>query len=332
MRSVGFVALIVAATASWHSPLQAQQPSEQKVLGILNSGSIPAINKKWMAAILRGAGESGYVLDKNLKIDHRAANGDYNRLTDLARELVNNNVDAIIAAGGPISAIKAKEVTDKVPIIFTTIADPVKSGLVASLNRPGGNVTGTAGLTTELDAKRLERLGELTPAKGKIGVLVNANRPDVEAQSRALEDAAHSIPGDREITMHKVRNEKEFDAAFDALAKERIDGLLVTADPLFNFHRKKVVALAAQHRFPAIYQWREFVEDGGLMSYGPDIEDAYHQAGVYAGRILKGTSPADLPVMQPTRFYLIINAKTAKSLGLTLPANLVAIVDEIIDN
>jgi putative ABC transport system substrate-binding protein len=329
MRPVGFIALIIAATMSWPSPLRAQQP-EQKVLGILNSGPIAAINKKWMAAILRGAGESGYVEGKNLKIEHRAANGDYNRLPDLTRELVNYPVHAIIAAGGPVSAIKAKEVTKTVPIIFTTIADPVKSGLVASLNRPGGNVTGTAGLTTELDAKRLEFLGGLTPEKGKIGVLANVNRPDVDAQTRELEAAARNM--EREIIVHKVSNEKEFDAAFDTLAKARIDGLLVTADPLFNFHRKKVVALAAQHRFPAIYQWREFVEDSGLMSYGPDIEDAYHQAGVYAGRTLKGTSPADLPVVQPTRFYLVINTKTAKALGIKLPDKLVAIADETIDN
>jgi len=329
MRPVGFVAIIVAATMSWLVPVGAQQP-DQKVLGILNSGSVAAINKKWMGAILRGVGESGYVEGKNLKIEHRAANGDYNRLPDLTRELVNHPVQVIIAAGGPVSAIKAKEVTKDVPIVFTTIADPVKSGLVASLNRPGGNVTGTAGLTTELDAKRLEFLGGLTPEKGKIGVLANVNRPAVDAQTRALESAARNM--EREIIVHKVASEKEFDAAFDALAKARIDGLLVTADPLFNFHRKKVIALAAQHRFPAIYQWREFVEDGGLMSYGPDIEDAYHQAGVYAGRILKGTPPADLPVVQPTRFYLVINNKTANTLGIKLPDKLIAIADETIDN
>lgn len=329
MRPIGFVALIVAATLSSLSPLEAQQP-DQKVLGILNSGSIAAINKKWMAAILRGAGESGYVEGKNLKIEHRAANGDYNRLPDLTRELVNFPVQAIIAAGGPISAIKAKEVTKTVPIVFTTIADPVKSGLVASLNRPGGNVTGTAGLTTELDAKRLEFLGGLTPERGRIGVLANVNRPDVDAQTRALEAAARNM--EREIVVYKVGNEKEFDSAFEALTKARIDGLVVTADPLFNFHRKRVVGLAAHHRLPAIYQWREFVEDGGLMSYGPDIEDAYHQAGVYAGRILKGVSPADLPVVQPTRFYLVINTRTAKALGIKLPDKLVAIADETIDN
>lgn len=329
MRPIGFVALIVAATLSSLSPLEAQQP-DQKVLGILNSGSIAAINKKWMAAILRGAGESGYVEGKNLKIEHRAANGDYNRLPDLTRELVNFPVQAIIAAGGPISAIKAKEVTKTVPIVFTTIADPVKSGLVASLNRPGGNVTGTAGLTTELDAKRLEFLGGLTPERGKIGVLANVNRPDVDTQTRALEAAARNM--EREIVVYKVGNEKEFDPAFEALAKARVDGLVVTADPLFNFHRKRVVGLAARYRLPAIYQWREFVEDGGLMSYGPDIEDAYHQAGVYAGRILKGVSPADLPVVQPTRFYLVINTRTAKALGIKLPDKLVAIADETIDN
>jgi putative ABC transport system substrate-binding protein len=329
MRPLGIIALIFAAVLSSHSPLGAQQP-DPKVLGILNSGSMAAINKKWMGAILRGVGESGYVEGKNLKIEHRAANGKYDQLPGLAKELENTPVQVIIAAGGPVSALRGKEGTKNVPIVFTTIADPVKSGLVASLNRPGGRITGTAGLTTELDAKRLEFLGRVAPGKGKIGVLANANRPDVDAQSRALEAAAHRM--EREIIVHKVGSEKEFDAAFEALAKERIEGLLVTADPLFNFHRKKVIGLAKDKKFPAIYQWREFVEDGGLMSYGPDIADAYHQAGVYAGRILKGTSPADLPVVQPTRFYLIINGKTANTLGLKIPDDLLATADETIDN
>ena len=284
MRSLGFIALIVAALMSWHQPLGAQQPTA--TVGILNSGSVAAINKQWMAAIHRGLGEFGYVEKQNLTIDHRAANGNYDLLTDLAKALASVPVHVIIAAGGPISALKAKEATKGIPIVFTTIADPVKSGLVASLNRPGGYLTGTAGLTTELDAKRLEFLNRIKPSKGKIGVLANRNRPDVEAQSRALEAAAKPIG--REIVVHKVGSEKEFDAAFEALTKEGVEALLVTADPLFNFHRKQIVGLAARHSLPAIYQWRDFVADGGLMSYGPSIEDAYHQAGVYAGRDSQG--------------------------------------------
>ncbi len=329
MRSLGFIAIIVAAIISWLAPAGAQQPG-MSVVGILNSGPIGAINKQWMAAIHRGLGESGFVEGKNLTTEHRAADNAYDRLPALAAELAQLRVGVIIAAGGPVSALAAKNATQKVPIVFTTIADPVKSGLVASLNRPGGYLTGTAGLTTELDAKRLELLHMAKPSKGKIGVLANLKRPDVEAQSRALETAAQAIG--REIIVHKVESEKEFDAAFEAFSQQRVDGLVVTADPLFNFHRKQVVALAARHAIPAIYQWRDFVMDGGLMSYGPSIEDAYHQAGVYAGRILRGASPADLPVVQPTRFYLVINAKTAKALGIDLPPNVQAIANETIEN
>jgi putative ABC transport system substrate-binding protein len=328
MRPLGFIALIVAV-GSWLTPAGAQQPGVS-VVGILNSGPMAAINKQWMAAVHRGLGESGFVAGQNLAIEHRAADNVYDRLPGLAKELESLRVGVIIAAGGPVSALAAKNATKDVPIVFTTIADPVKSGLVASLNRPGGNLTGTAGLTTELDAKRLELLHMAKPSKGKIGVLANLKRPDVEAQSRALETAAKAIG--REIVVRKVASENEFDAAFEALAKEPVDGLLVTADPLFNFHRKKVVGLAARYKLPAIYQWREFVADGGLMSYGPSIEDAYHQAGVYAGRILKGTPPRDLPVVQPTRFYLIINSGTVKTLGLELPPSLLAIANETIEN
>ena len=195
--------------------------------------------------------------------------------------------------------------------------------------RPGGNLTGTAGLTTELDAKRLEMLHMAKPSKGKIGVLANSKRPDVDAQSKALETAARAIG--RDTIVRKVSSAQDFGPAFEELAQQKIDALVVTADPLFNFNRKQVVGLAARYAIPAIYQWREFVADGGLMSYGPSIEDAYHHTGVYAGRILNGASPAELPVVQPTRFYLIINAKTATSLGLNLPPNLLAIANETLD-
>ncbi len=324
MRPLGFIALTVAAIIS--SPLAAQQP---KTVGFLTSGSMAAMNEQWVAAVLRGLRESGFVDGQNVSIEYRAANNDYDKLPGLVRELVQRPVGVIIAAGGPISAVAAKNATKDVPVVFTTIADPVKSGLVASLNRPGGNLTGTAGLTTELDAKRLELLHMAKPSKGKIGVLANLKRPDVDAQSKALEAAARAIG--RDTIVRKVSSEQDFGPAFEELAQQHIDALVVTADPLFNFHRKQVVGLAARHAIPAIYQWREFVADGGLMSYGPSIEDAYHQAGVYAGRILNGASPAELPVVQPTRFYLIINAKTAKTLGLNLPPNLLAIANETLD-
>ncbi|MET0923302.1 MAG: ABC transporter substrate-binding protein, partial [Xanthobacteraceae bacterium] len=248
-------------------------------------------------------------------------------LPALAAELVRNNVGVIVAAGGPVSALAAKKATDTIPIVFTTIADPVKSGLVASLNRPGGNATGMAGLTSELDVKRLELLLQIKPGARVIGVLVNPNRPGVDTNSMELEAAAYKM-GLR-VIFQNGGPDHPVDAAFEKLAEQKIDALVVTADPFFNFRRPQVVALAARHAIPAIYQWREFVADGGLMSYGPSIGDAYHQAGVYAGRILKGAKPADLPVTQPTRFELVINQKTAKTLGLEVSALLQATADAV---
>ena len=326
MSRSGFVSLILAAALVSPLPLYAQQQGVP-VVGFLTSGSIGSLNKQWVAAVHRGLGESGYVDGQNVTIDYRAADDQYDRLPGLAAELVRKRVAVIIAAGGPVSAIAAKRATDTIPIVFTTIADPVKSGLVDGLSRPGGNATGTAGLTSELDAKRLELLHQLKPSARLIGVLVNPNRPGVEANSKELQAAAEAIGC--KLVFQNAGPEHALDAAFDRFAEQRVDAVVVTADPFFNFRRPQVVALAARHAIPAVYQWREFVADGGLMSYGPSIADAYHQTGVYAGRILKGARPADLPVMQPTRFELVINQRTARTLGIEVPALLLARADAV---
>lgn len=310
----------------WPLPLGAQQQGIP-VVGLLTSGSKNALNKQWVEAVHRGLGEVGYVDGQNVTIDYRAADDHYDRLPALAAEFVRNRVAVIIAAGGPVSALAAKKASDTIPIVFTTIADPVKSGLVDGLSKPGGNATGTAGLTSELDAKRLELLYQIKPSARVIGVLINPNRPGVEANSKELQAAAEAIG--RKLVFQNAGPEHPIDAAFASLAEQKVDALVVTADPFFNFRRPQVVALAARYAMPAIYQWREFVTDGGLMSYGPSIADAYHQAGVYAGRIIKGARPADLPVIQPTRFELVINQKTAKTLGIEISPLLLARANEV---
>jgi putative tryptophan/tyrosine transport system substrate-binding protein len=322
------ISLIVGAALMCALPLGAQQRGNA-IVGFLTSGSASSLHKPWVAAFHRGLGESGYVDGQNVTIEFRAADDQYDRLDAFAAEFVRNRVAVIVAAGGPVSALAAKRATNTIPIVFTTIADPVKSGLVDGLSRPGRNATGTAGLTSELDAKRLELLHQAKPTARVFGALVNPDRPGVEANSKELHAAAQTIGV--KLIIENAGPKHALDPAFERLAKQRIDALVVTADPFFNFRRAQVIALAARHAMPAIYQWREFVEDGGLMSYGPSIADAYRQAGVYAGRILKGERPADLPVLQPTKFDLVINQKTAKTLRFEIPALVLARATEVIE-
>ena len=323
-RRGALVSLIAAAAATWPSLSSAQQP----VIGFLYSGTQKSLGEQY-AAFHRGLGEAGYVNGQNVAIEYRGADDHYDRLPSLAEELVHRPVTVIVAAGGPASALAAKVATASIPVVFTIVADPVKSGLVASLNRPGGNVTGSAGLTSALDSKRLELLQQLKPAAKLIGVLVNPNRPGVEGQLRDLQATAKALG--QQLLVQKTGTEREIDVAFEALAQEKVDALLVAADPSFNSWRPQIVALARRHAVPAIYQRSGFVTDGGLMSYGPSIADAYHQAGIYAGRILKGAKPADLPVMQPTTFELVINLKTAKALGLEIPPTLLARANRVVE-
>jgi putative ABC transport system substrate-binding protein len=327
MKREGFIALILlGGVLACPPPVHAQQQSTP-VVGFLTSGSMTALNKTWAAAFLSGLAAAGYADGKNIKIDYRAADDQYDRLPILAADLVRAHVAVIVAAGGPVSALAARRATDTVPIVFTTIADPVKAGLVDGMSRPGGNVTGTAGLTSELDPKRLELLHQIKPSARVFGALVNPNRPGVEAQSRELMASAQAIG--RQLVIENAGPGHDLEPAFARLAERKIEALVVTADPFFNFRRKQVIALAARYAMPGVYQWREFVEDGGLMSYGPSIAEAYHQAGLYAGQIIKGAKPADLPVMQPTKFELVINQKAARTLGIEIPPLMLARATEV---
>jgi ABC-type uncharacterized transport system substrate-binding protein len=277
----------------------------------------------------RALRKGGYVEGQNLVVEYRWANDQYDRLPALAAELVRRRVAVIAATGGPVTALAAKAATDTIPIVFTAVSDPVKYGLVASFNRPGGNVTGSAGLTTELDAKRFEVLLEVLPNANRIGALFNPNRPGVGAQIQDLVATAQS--GGRQLVVMSAGTEAELEAVFATRVRQPVDALVVTADPFFNSIREKLVETLARHRVPAIYQWREFTAVGGLVSYGPGITEAYHQGGVYIARILKGEKPADLPVVQPTKFELVINLKTARILGLEVPPTLLARADEVIE-
>lgn len=327
MNRNGFIPLVFAAALIFPVPLHAQQKTP--VVGFLTSGSVNALNKRWVDAFRRGLATAGSVEGRNVRIEFSGADDHYDRLPGLAAEFVRNKVAVIIAAGGPVSALAARRATDSVPIVFTTISDPVKSGLVDGISRPGGNVTGIAGLTSELDPKRLELLHQFKPSAGPIGVLVNPMRPGVAANSRDMQAAAEAIG--RQAVFQNAGPDDPLDKAFEKLAERRVESLVVTADPFFNFRRAEVVAHAARLAVPAIYQWREFVQDGGLMSYGPGIDEAYYQSGVYAGRIIKGEKPAELPVVQPSKFDLVVNRKTARTLGIEIQPQFLARVNEVID-
>jgi putative ABC transport system substrate-binding protein len=325
MRWLIFLALLgAAALATFPAGAQRALP----VIGVLNSGAAEP-RRDQLDSLLLGLKDSGFVPGENVTVVKRGADDHYDRLPALAAELVRQGVSVIAAVGGPAAALAAKAATTTIPIIFTAVSDPVKSGLVASLNRPGGNVTGNAGLTVELDAKRFEILSELRPGAKVFGALVNANRPGVEVQENELRAAARATG--RELVLLRIGEPQALEAAFATLAERKVTALVVGADAFFNNHRQQIVALATRHALAAVYQWREFATDGGLMSYGPDLADAYRQSGLYVGRILKGEKPADLPVIQPTKFELVINLKVAKAIGLTVPPTLIARADEVIE-
>jgi len=328
MRRLALLSLIASGVLAWSLSLHAQK-SATPVIGFLTTASPASRGGEQLAAFHSGLREAGYTEGQNVRIEYRWANDDYSLLRVMARELVALQVAVIVAAGGHISALAAHDATKEIPIAFTTVTDPVKDGLVRSLNRPGGNATGTAGLTSELDPKRLEFLHEAKPTAAVIGVLVNPNRPGLESQSKELQAAADTL--NLRLEIQEAATDRQLESAFQAFASQRVDALLVTADPFFNNRRAQVLSLAASHSLPAIYQWREFVTGGGLMSYGPSITEAYRKAGINAGLILKGTKPADIPVVQPTKFQLVINQKTAKELGLAHPPYLLSLADEVIE-
>ena len=327
MRRREFIKAIAGSAAGWPLAARAQQRSIP-VIGFLNSAS--AIEwSPFVAAFRRGLSESGYVEGQNVAIEFRWAEGHYDRLPMLAADLVRIGVAVIVATGGTTSAVAAKQTTTTIPIVFSTGGDPVKQGLVASINRPGGNITGVNVLTTGLEAKRLEILHEVLPSASVIGVLINPNNVSAEAQSIIVQDAGRTM-GQKVLILH-ASSERDFEAVFATMVQSRIDAVIVAADPFFSSHRDQLIALTARYRIPAIYEWHEFVQAGGLMSYGSDLAEGYHQIGIYAGRVLKGEKPGDLPIVQSTKVQFAINLKTAKTLGLTFPLALLGRADEVIE-
>jgi putative ABC transport system substrate-binding protein len=323
------LAVALLALAILAVPLGAPaQDSAIPVVGFLSS-TLPGPYMPFVAAFRQGLNEAGYVEGKNVAIEFRWADGHYDRLPALASDLVRRQVAVLVAVGGNAPALAAKAATATIPIVFLSGGvDPVKAGLVASLNRPGGNVTGVNTIFTELVPKRLELLHQLIPKATAIGALVNPNYPDVDLQRRELQEAARAIR--QQIHVVNAGAERELDVAFATLVQQRTDALLVANDPFFVSRRDQIAALAARHSIPAIYSGREYVAAGGLMSYGPSLAYVFRRGGIYAGRVLKGAKPADLPVEQPTQFELIINLKTAKALGLTIPQSVLLRADQVI--
>ena len=326
MKRRQFITLLGGATA-WSLAARAQQA--MPVIGWLSSGSRDSDDRLRLPGLRLGLSETGYAEGRNVAIEYRRAEDQNERLPALAADLVGRQVSLILAAGSPDSALAAKSATTSVPIVFDTSADPVQIGLVSSLNRPGGNVTGVTNVSAELEAKRLGLLRELVPSATSMAVLVNPIRPGVDAQLAQAQQAAQVLG----LTLHilEASRERDLDAVFMTLVQLKAGALIITADGLFADRLDQIAALARRYSVPATFQFREFAADGGLMSYGPQIGESYHQAGILAGRILRGDKPADLPVMRLTKFELVINMKTAKALGIEVPVSMQLLADEVID-
>ncbi len=312
---------------SFADAVRAQQ-STAPVIGYLGSG-IPADQVSLVAATRDGLKESGFIEGQNLRIESRWAEGKYDRLPGLAAELVERRVALIVAAGGSDPGRAAKGATSTIPIVFVSAADPIRAGLVASLNRPEGNVTGISLIGSTLEAKRLELLHEMIPQTSTIGVLINSKYPEAKAQTQEVEDAKSRL-GITPIVLN-ASTEQEMAAAFGAFVEQKAGAVLACNDPFFGSYREQLASLALRHKLPAMSFRREFAEVGGLLSYGPHFAEGYRQAGLYAGRILKGSKPADLPVVQPTKFEMVVNLKTARAIGLTISESFLLRADEIIE-
>jgi putative ABC transport system substrate-binding protein len=320
--------VVVGAAVGWPLAARAQQKAAS-VIGVLAINNSPSFapSEPAEAAMRQGLRETGYVEGQNLTIDYRSVEGHIDRLPGLAADLVDRKVDVIVAIGVPAAHV-AKDATSTIPIIFTS-GDAVAEGLVPSLARPGGNLTGASFISTELNPKRFELLSELVPQARVIALLVNPNNPSTERVVRALQEAAQAKAVQLDVL--KASSESEIDAAFTALVQRQAAALVVFSDPFFYSRREQLVALAARRAVPAVYEWREYATAGGLISYGASHTAINGQVWIYAGKILKGARPADLPVVRPTTFELVINLKTAKALGLTVPPSLLARADEVIE-
>lgn len=327
MRRREFITLLGGAAAAWPVAVRAQQPA-MPVIGFLN-GITPEAYAPYVAAFRRGLGQGGFVEGQNVAIDFRWGHNQSDRLPELANELVKRGVVAIVVSGGEQAIRAVKAATATIPIIATIGSDPVESGLVRSLNRPEGNLTGISVFATQLVAKRLELVRELVPNGGAIAFLVNPTNPNSKIDKRELEEASKTI-GQQGVILNAA-NASECEAAFDGLVQRQASALIVESDPFFNEITVRLVALAASHAVPVIFPRREFATAGGLMSYGTSLVEAYRQVGLYTARILKGAKPTDLPIMLPTRFELVVNLITAKTLGITMPTSILLRADEVIE-
>ena len=327
MKRRNFIRL-AGGVAAWPLVARAQRPSVP-VVGFLGATS-PEGYASFVGGFRRGLRETGFVDGDNVTTIYRWAEGRYDRLPELAADLVSRRVSVIVATGGLPSSLAAKQATETIPIVFTLGSDPVKFGLVSSLNRPNGNITGVTLLAYLLDAKRVELLHELVPSASVVALLANPNSPaQAEAQYADVEAAVRKFG--QQLVILKAGTDSEIESAIAGLSERKASVLLVSADPLFLSRRDQLVALVTRHAIPSIYEFRQFAEAGGLMSYGIDLVDAFRQAGVYAGKILAGTKPGDLPVLQPAKFEFVINLKTAKTLDLTVPNTMLVAADQVIE-
>jgi putative tryptophan/tyrosine transport system substrate-binding protein len=327
MRRRDFIKVVAGPAITWPLAARAQQPAIP-VIGFLSGGS-PNAFAEYVDAFRQGLSEADYVVHRNVSIEYRWAEGEYERLPTLAKELVTAKVDLIAATGGSGPAKAAEEATKSIPIVFTGGGDPVGLGLVASLSHPGGNATGVTNFSTILESKRLEILHQLLPTVNRIACLRNPNNTSADIEWKEAQVAARAVG--LQLFLIDASNDNELDAGMSSIVQEQTRAILVMSDVFFNVQRDRVIAFAAHHAIPAMYQFREYISAGGLISYGTNTADEYRQAGIYAGKILKGAKPKDLPVIQPTKYELVINLKTAKSLGLTILPTLLATADEVIE-
>ena len=319
--------LLGGAAAAWPIAARGQQ-SAMPLIGFM-SGRSPADAGYLAEAFRQGLRDTGYSEGESIVIEYRWASGDYARLPGFASDLLQRKVLVLVAVGGDPSAIAAKQVTSTVPIVFGMGGDPVKAGLVASFNRPGGNATGYTLLTNQMEPKRIGLLHELVPGVSLLGAMINPSFPPAAQQLEDIENAIRSIK--QNLFVARAVNDHDLETAFTSFVEQKVGAVLVAAAPFFDTRKDRIIALAAEHRLPTMYQFREYAAAGGLISYGPSITESYKQAGVYAGRILRGTKPADLPVLQPTKFEMVINQKTATALGFAIPNTIQLLADEVIE-